>query len=53
MDLELRIKGLKKRYNDKYKNCGYKVRDFELKDIQFENDELLTTIKIIDTNIEI
>lgn len=53
MDLELWIKGFKKRYNDKYKNCGYKVRDFELKDIQFENDELLTIIKIIDTNIEI
>lgn len=53
MDLEVQIKGSKKRYNNKYKNCGYKVRDFELKDIQFENDELLTIIKIIDTEIEI
>ena len=53
MDLGLLIGKVKERYNNKYKNCGYKVRDFELEDIQFENDELLTIITIIDTNIEI
>ena len=50
-ELEVWVRRSKERYNDKYKDCGYKVRDFELKDMQFENDEALTVIKIFDTNI--
>ena len=53
VDFENWVQKSKNRYYGKYKDCGYKVRDFELRDAQFDNDEYVTVIKIIDTNIEL
>ena len=53
VDFEEWVQESKNRYYKQFKNCGYKVRDFELKDAEFQNNDYVTIIKIIDTNIEL
>lgn len=53
VELKSWIKYCRKQYDRKYKNCDYKVKPFELNDVQMVNYEYLLIINPVKTDIEI